>query len=315
MKITKLSFLLLSQFAIQFGFGQNRMITHIIKPKETISSLSRLYNVNVNEIYKLNNLNDKTILHIGQKIIISINGKATPIAEKITEKNSVSNTSNQYLVVSGDNLTKIARQFKVSEQQLMDWNGLKNDAIKAGSYLNVANPNNALKQQVVVKNEPKTSTQNSTPEKFEKVVVPIKKTETPVTTEIKKVVDEKVLDKTPEKTTESQVVTAKALPSNVVKATDIFENQFASTQNSMEGTSGTFKTIAGWQDKKYYILLNNIESGKIVKVIANNKTCYAKVLGPLPNIKEDNKLAMRISNATAAALGLSDNTFNIKVEY
>ncbi len=317
MKIIKLSSLLLLQLTVQFVYAQNKIITHIIKPKETISSLSRLYNVNVNEIYRLNNINDRTILHIGQKIIISINGKTTTpqVVEKPAVKSNLPNSSNQYLVVAGDNLSKIAKQFKVTEQQLMEWNGLKSDAIRAGSYLNVSNTNVLQKQQqITVKNEPKTSTQNATPEKFEKVIEPSKKIET-TTSEVKKIVDEKVVDKYPEKTIETKALTTKPSSNNVTKTNEIFENQFISTQNSIEGTSGTFKTIAGWQDKKYYILLNNVESGKIVKITANNKICYAKVLGPLPNIKEDNKFSMRISNAAAAALGFSDNSFKVKVEY
>ena len=63
------------------------------------------------------------------------------------------------------------------------------------------------------------------------------------------------------------------------------------------------------------MLLNNAENGSIVKIIANNKFVYAKVLGPLPNIKEDNNYTMRISNATAAALGIADNKFTAKVEF
>ena len=59
----------------------------------------------------------------------------------------------------------------------------------------------------------------------------------------------------------------------------------------------------------------NVESGKIVKVSVNNKTVYAKVLGALPNIKEDTDLALRISSAAANALGISENKFTAKVEF
>jgi hypothetical protein len=102
---------------------------------------------------------------------------------------------------------------------------------------------------------------------------------------------------------------------NSSQGNDFFEKQFVPSQNSVEGLSGTFKTIAGWQDKKYYVLLSNVQSGSIVKISANNKIVYAKVLGPLPNIKEDNNLALRVSNATAAALGATENQFNAKVEF
>ena len=60
---------------------------------------------------------------------------------------------------------------------------------------------------------------------------------------------------------------------------------------------------------------NNVDAGTIVRISANNKTVVAKVLGPLPDIKEDNGLTFRISNAAASALGLADTKFNAVVSY
>lgn len=117
------------------------------------------------------------------------------------------------------------------------------------------------------------------------------------------------------KPVEKEIKTVPVVVSTNAKTDSYFETQYSSTNNSVEGVCGTFKTIAGWQDKKYYALMNNAESGSIVKVLANNKIIYAKVLGPLPNVKDDGNLALRISNAAATALGLADKKFNAKVEF
>ena len=68
-------------------------------------------------------------------------------------------------------------------------------------------------------------------------------------------------------------------------------------------------------DKKYYILINNIPEGTVVKIESNQKVVYAKVLGALPNIKEDDGLLLRISNAAAAVLGMADKRFPVTVQY
>lgn len=81
------------------------------------------------------------------------------------------------------------------------------------------------------------------------------------------------------------------------------------------GEAGTFKSTSGWQDKKYYVLMNNVEPGTILKVSAADKSIYAKVLGSLPDVKDDKNLLLRISNAAASYLGKIDPKFPVQVSY
>lgn len=73
---------------------------------------------------------------------------------------------------------------------------------------------------------------------------------------------------------------------------------------------GVFKSNAGWKDGKYYILVNDILPGTIVKIQSTltEKIVYAKVLGALVVAKENEGLMMRLSNATLNAMGLKDVT-------
>jgi LysM repeat protein len=83
-------------------------------------------------------------------------------------------------------------------------------------------------------------------------------------------------------------------------------------------TSGVFKTTSGWQDAKYYLLIDNITPGTIVKVINpdNNKAVYAKVLGEMNGIRQNEGLDIRISNAAASALQISESDkFIVNVSY
>jgi len=85
-------------------------------------------------------------------------------------------------------------------------------------------------------------------------------------------------------------------------------------------TSGIFKTTSGWQDAKYYLLIDGVPTGTIVKVINpdNNITVYAKVLGEMNGIRQNEGYDIRISNAAASTLGIpvSDTEkFILKVNY
>jgi LysM repeat protein len=96
-----------------------------------------------------------------------------------------------------------------------------------------------------------------------------------------------------------------------------FKAEFSDGGKSVNGLAGTFKSTSGWQDWKYYALMNNVPVGTIVKITlpATNKSICAKILGQLPDMKESAGLTVRISNAGAAELGGGDGRFTVEVRY
>jgi LysM repeat protein len=286
---------------------------HTIQKGETIGVVARKYNVTVKDILQINGLADNTILKIGQ--IVKLPRTATKNNKTVEPKTvakpepkavKIPANASQYLVEKGDNLTKIAQKFEVTKQQLIEWNNLSNDNIKVGSYLIVSTKKEKPVKTVETKKIEITKKDNPIEEPK---VTP--KVEKPI--EIKKPVE--TVPKPIEEPKKNTSVKDEPKTSTNVSNKGAFEDQYSNSNNSVEGLSGIFKTIAGWHDKKYYILLNNAQSGSVVKVIANNKFVYAKVLGPLPDLKDDKNLTMRLSNATAAALGIQENRFTTKVEF
>jgi hypothetical protein len=88
------------------------------------------------------------------------------------------------------------------------------------------------------------------------------------------------------------------------------------TKQFKTGDASIFKTISGWEDKKYYVLMNEVAEGTIVQIVTpNNKTICAKVLGPLPNVKSEESLVLRMSNSAAAALGMTVDKFIVTVHF
>jgi LysM repeat protein len=95
-----------------------------------------------------------------------------------------------------------------------------------------------------------------------------------------------------------------------------FKTDFADGGKSMNGQAGIFKSTSGWQDGKYYALMNNVAVGTIVKINApSGKSIYAKILGQLPDMKESAGLTVRISNAAASELGEGEGRFTVEVRY
>jgi len=96
-----------------------------------------------------------------------------------------------------------------------------------------------------------------------------------------------------------------------------FKSQYGETGKATSGAAGVFRSTSGWQDGKYYALMNNVPVGTIIKVgnPSNGKTVYAKVLGNLPEMKESAGLTLRISDAAATELGLAANKFPVSVRY
>lgn len=83
------------------------------------------------------------------------------------------------------------------------------------------------------------------------------------------------------------------------------------------GSAKIFKTESGWNDHKYFILMNDIQPGRVVKVEnpQTNNIIYAKVLWNLGSGKENQGLTYRISDAAAQSLGINNDKFDLSVTY
>ncbi|HJU45825.1 MAG TPA: LysM domain-containing protein [Chitinophagaceae bacterium] len=95
-----------------------------------------------------------------------------------------------------------------------------------------------------------------------------------------------------------------------------FKSQYEPSGKSSSGAAGVFKSTSGWQDGRYYALINNVPVGTIVKITnaASGKSVYAKVLGNLADMKENAGLTARVSDAAASELD-GEGRFDVDVKY
>lgn len=109
--------------------------TYTVKPGDSLSKIARLHNVSINNLISWNKLNS-TLIYPGNVLITSQNNTNSGQTDKnIVVENNKNEVS--YTVKSGDTLSKIANQYKVSVANLKKWNKLNSDIIRVGQKLNV----------------------------------------------------------------------------------------------------------------------------------------------------------------------------------
>jgi LysM repeat protein len=281
-------------------------LTHTVHPKDNFYAVGRMYNIAPKDIAAFNALDMNAGLNVGQTILI-------PLTTANFSQAKTTGTPVYYTVGEKEGLYRVSvKNNNVLMASLRKWNRLTTDNISAGQklivgYLQAEGSTSAA----IAKSE--TAPPAAEPKKEEPKVIP--KTETPQ----------------PQSTTrkEEPVKEVKATPATAKQpvaagGAGYFKNQFELQSKAHKAghdatvTSGIFKTTSGWQDAKYYALMDKVEPGTVVQVVnpVNNKSVYAKVLGEMSGIRQNQGLELRISNAAATALDISEpDKFIVRVLY
>jgi LysM repeat protein len=114
--------------------GGDRM--HTVAPKETLFSISKLYDVSVDDIKAWNKLKDNS-LSTGQQLIIKKKSTVSAETMKLPETKSVTGV---HTVAPKESLYSIAKLYGINVQQLKEWNGIEGSEVKIGQTLFVTQP-------------------------------------------------------------------------------------------------------------------------------------------------------------------------------
>jgi LysM repeat protein len=133
---------------------------HKVAEKETLFSISRMYNVTVDELKQWNNLTDNS-LSVGQELVVKKKEAitVTPVTPTLP---SVQTVQNVHTVAAKETLFSIAKQYGVTVQQIKEWNNLTTEELKIGQQLLVAQP--VYNQPVMVSTTDKPTVETSTKE-------------------------------------------------------------------------------------------------------------------------------------------------------
>ena len=354
-KFVFLIFLLVTIFKIAGAQGEDLFvksgrkglyIDHKVTPKQGLFAVGRLYNVHPRYIAEYNGVGFDDGLALGQILHI-------PLTDTNFSQKGYSGTPVYYRVGNNnENLQQISNANNhVSTQLIKDWNNLKGDVPRSGVKLIIgflhsnelasitidppagqepAKPQ--TEEKPVVKNNEvaKTEVKEEPPKEEPKAVMG----EQPKKEEVKQVTgkeqpkqeepqlavkNEVVKEETkPVLTEQEKPVTAIPGGSGYFKA--YFEEQVKTNpaEKSLMVTAGIFKTTSGVREAKYYMLIDGVVPGTIVKILnpANGKLVYAKVLGEMNGIRLNQGYDIRISESAALALEATPlDKFIVKVNY
>ncbi len=333
------------------GYGKDLHLDHTVSPKEGIYSIGRLYNVHPKTIAAYNKLDMAKGLTIGQVIHIPLND--TNFTQKSNKGRPV-----YYSVGAKETLEKVSNiHNKVSLQNLREWNKLNNDNLPAGKKLVVgflvSNENGAAtttverkevtakdtiaKQPIVKSNtgqdKPAVKEERKKGESKKAEIVSTKPPAMIKDTVAKQVIvrtnkepDQNLVKEEQKKDESKKIETADTRSTTAGNLTgqgyfkSSFDQQIKTrpVAKSETVTAGIFRMTNGSQETKYYMLIDGITAGTIVRVINpdNNKAIYAKVLGEMGGIRQNQGLNIRISNAAASTLDITDtDKFIVKINY
>ena len=305
-------------------------VDHKVTPKENFYSMGRAFNVHPKHIALFNGLDMSKGLSLGQTVKI-------PLSDTNSTQKTDKGVPIYYVTGNGETLYRVSTNNKnVLMESLRKWNHLPSDKLAGGTrlivgYLTTSETQalavNAPSQKAETTTKPvgnkdvaKTDVTNKPEQKKEEAKINQTKNEEISKPEQKKV---EAIQPKDESKMNKDVVQAK----QEIKTTNTdqgyfkasFDQQVKQQPASKEQTvtSGIFKTASGWNDAKYYLLMNGAEPGTIVRITnpGNNKTIYAKLLGEM-NDKQSQGLNIRISNAAANALDISEtDKFSVKLNY
>lgn len=301
-----------SQLIVQSS-DKGLYLNHKVASKENFYSIGRLYNISPKEIEAFNGLDMNKGLAVGQNLKIPLN--AGNFSQSDEHGRPV-----YYLVGPKEGLYKVSlKNNNVLMADLRKWNRLAKDNISSGQKLIVG---------FLISSEANSIAQTKEPQiKQQETKRPVEEKKEPVAAK------QETANISKEETAKKQETERKADPLatktvNNVSINDgsggYFKSQFDLQIKSQPlkadqtAAAGIFKTSSGWQDAKYYALMDKVEPGTIIKVInpTNNKAIYAKVLGELSGIRQNQGYDVRISNAAASALEVSDtDKFIVRVNY
>jgi murein DD-endopeptidase MepM/ murein hydrolase activator NlpD len=94
---------------------------HVVQPGETLFRIAQAYGVTVDDIVAANNLADRNVIHVGQRLIIPVS-----TAAPATEVSPLPSGSSGYVVQPGDTLWLIAQRFDTTVEAIAQANGIVN---------------------------------------------------------------------------------------------------------------------------------------------------------------------------------------------
>jgi LysM repeat protein len=252
------------------------VIYHVVKPSETLYSVSRQYDVTVEDLVLWNNLQDNSI-SIGQKLKVSTKSKNSDIGTHTQEKDVKGKT---HTVTQSQTLYGISRMYDVTTEQLRSWNSLNSDDLYIGQVLVITDNIDNSSMLPAVNEETKVKAKNEIPKNSGKIENPSS------TASVSSVaVDEEMNDGQP-----SEKITQKGF-AEVIENTNETKKYLALHRTAPQGTIMQ------------------------VRNEMNNQSVFVRIVGSIPPTGDNSKVILKISKKAYDRLGAVDARFPVELSY
>ncbi len=103
---------------------------HVVRRGDNLSTIARRYGVTIQQLRELNNLGNRSMLSVGQRLKLREDDSAS--------RRAPAKTNTIHVVRRGENLTLIARNYRTTPKELMRANKLKRSVLHVGQRLKVS---------------------------------------------------------------------------------------------------------------------------------------------------------------------------------
>jgi LysM repeat protein len=281
---------------------------HTVADGESLFGIARMYRITVSDLQKWNGLSGNSI-KVGDELAVSARAAQAKASMKPAEAQpgTLSDTSTQsalggaagrktHTVAPGQTLNAVSRMYKVSLNDLRQWNNLTSDNLTVGQELVIqgsataatySNTEDAATEEMAA---PKIAKEKEAePEK-----IAVQKVEEPAP----KIAQKEEPKPAPEASTGKSVPPA----GGYQKAIEV------GLAELIDGTQG---------NEKYLALHRTAPVGTIIQVknLMNDLSVFVKVIGKLPDTGANDKLVVKISNKAYERLAAVDKKFRVEVSY
>ncbi len=318
-------------------------IMHVVKLGETLTKISKKYEVSQADILKVNpsmtagSLMPEQIIRIPNihapkeaNTSKSSDYKKIPTVlddAKINQKTKQLPFSNRlHTVEQGQTMYAISKMYGVSVSDIQKWNDLSDFNIKIGSQLIVGNN---TENEIPVKKENSIEPKQA-PKEIKVVATPVppnvsnteKKEAKTITPPTKK---QEIKEQLPTDEMSQPVISDGEKPE--MQAADnatqkelarlYKESSAAKKTTSVRGTGAPMTTSLGAMENVYLAMHKTLPIGTIIKVknLVNSKIIYAKVIGKLPNTDENKHVIIRYTLGVKMDLQLQNGKCYVQIEY
>lgn len=245
-------------------------VMHTVETKQTLFSISKLYDVEVDEIREWNGLTSNA-LDIGQVLVIKKLPKASDLPEiEIPKKKQ----SDVHIVEPGDTFYSLSKRFDISVEELKELNGLVSNELSIGQELIIKSKN--TNKEVVLVDTTRVALNQKVSEE-----------------------DQRSIDR-------------------AIEVARKYEETSESMNFEEVVESGVAEVIQGTDNTRKYLALHRAaKAGTILKVRndMNDQEVFVRVLGKLPDNLSNKNVLIKVSQAAYNRLGAIDPKFRVTLSY